>query len=89
MADLVSYARFRRYAPAVSDGNAFSTLWPAFDREGEVVHGCVHFTPSFGQGECTCRPCDQRLLAGAAVERVVPTRVPVKRRTTPPAPADR
>jgi hypothetical protein len=67
-ADLVSYALYRRYRPdrpADISGEYFATLWPRFDAAGGVTHGCVHFTPSYGRGDCECEPCDQRLRAPA------------------------
>lgn|GEM_PF-359415 len=63
VADLVSYAVFRRYSPEVGDHAYFDTLLPAFHTENGTLHGCVHYTPSFGQGSCTCTPCEQRLIA--------------------------
>lgn len=66
VADLISYAMFRQYSAERPDG-VFEQLWPVFHTDKGVTHGCVHFTPSYGQGECTCRPCEQRLLAEAAV----------------------
>lgn len=65
VADLVSYAVFRRYNPPGADRSAFDILWPAFHTDSGVTHGCVHFTPDFGQGECDCSPCEQRLRAEA------------------------
>jgi hypothetical protein len=66
VADLVSYALFRQYSSDKPD-SAFEQLWPVFHADKGVTHGCVHFTPSYGQGDCTCRPCEQRLLAEAAL----------------------
>ncbi len=63
MADLVSYAVFRNYNTQSSSDIEFNKIWPAFHTEGTTTHGCVHFTPSFGQGSCPCVPCTQRLLA--------------------------
>lgn len=63
VADLVSYAVFRNYNRQSPSDHEFTTLWGAFHSEGSTTHGCVHFTPSFGQGECQCLPCTQRLLA--------------------------
>lgn len=65
-ADLVSYAVFRRYNRQSPSSAEFDTLWSAFHREDGVVHGAVHYTPSFGNGVCDCSPCEQRLLAEAA-----------------------
>jgi hypothetical protein len=66
VADLVSYAMFRQFASERPD-DAFERLWPAFHSDRGATHGCVHFTPSYGQGDCTCRPCEQRLLAEASL----------------------
>lgn len=65
VADLVSYSLFRQYSADRPD-DAFEQLWPVFHSDRGVTHGCVHFTPSYGQGACACRPCEQRLLAEAA-----------------------
>lgn len=65
-ADLVSYAVFRRYNRQGPDPSAFDMLWDGFHAEGETIHGAVHYTPSYGQGSCNCRPCEQRLKAEAA-----------------------
>ena len=65
-ADLVSYAVFRRYNRQSPSSAEFDTLWSAFHREDGVVHGAVHYTPSFGNGVFDCSPCEQRLLAEAA-----------------------
>ena len=65
VADLVSYAVFRRYNPTARNDEHFQALWPAFHTEGGVTHGCVHYTPSYGKGSCDCEPCEQRLRAEA------------------------
>lgn len=66
-ADLVSYAVFRRYSSSSTDSAAtFNRLWPLFDVVNGVVHGCVHYTPDFGQGSCDCEPCGMRLRSEAA-----------------------
>jgi hypothetical protein len=68
VADLVSYALYRRYRPdRPSDMSReyFTTLWPKFDAADGATHGCVHFSPSFGRGECGCEPCRGRLLVTA------------------------
>ncbi|MDF9877423.1 DUF3800 domain-containing protein [Cellulosimicrobium cellulans] len=71
VADLVSYAMFRRYSPEVFDLSYFKTIWPAFHAEAGQVHGCVHYTPSYGQGNCACEACQVRLAAdgGGPVRR--------------------
>jgi Protein of unknown function (DUF3800) len=47
-ADLVSYALYRHYDPARGRGEDYvGVLWPRFDAVDGVMHGCVHFTPSF------------------------------------------
>ncbi len=61
VADLVSYALFRAYMPETPDGRYFDVIWDKFNRVGETVHGCVHYTPSFGAGICECLPCQSRL----------------------------
>lgn len=61
LADLVSYAVYRRYSPEVNDFSSFTALWPRFHSENGSVHGCVHFTPSYGQGSCSCEACQARL----------------------------
>jgi hypothetical protein len=66
VADLISYAVFRRYNPQSKDARYFDTIWPLFHSEGKVVHGCVHYTPSYGKGACECQPCEHRLLAEAS-----------------------
>lgn len=66
VADLVSYAVFRRYAPA-SDASYFTTLLPKFHADDGQLHGCVHYTPSFGQGACECEPCARRLISEATL----------------------
>lgn len=63
-ADIISYAVFRRYA-SHDAATGFSMIWPKFHSEKGITHGCVHYTPSFGQGDCECEPCQQRLLAEA------------------------
>ena len=35
-----------------------------FDSVDDVMHGCVHYTPSFGSQSCPCRPCVSRAGAG-------------------------
>lgn len=73
LADLVSYAIFRRYSPAVADHGYFEAIWPAFHAEAGTVHGCVHYSPSFGQGRCPCQSCQHRFeLEGARGRRGVP-----------------
>lgn len=66
VADLISYAVFRRYNPQSKDARYFDKVWPLFHSESGVVHGCVHYTPSYGKGSCDCQPCEHRLLAEAA-----------------------
>jgi Protein of unknown function (DUF3800) len=65
-ADLISYALYRHYDPGRQNRDYIDRLWPVFDSGDGVMHGCVHFTPSFGSGSCQCRPCQGRLLAEAA-----------------------
>lgn len=61
LADLVSYALYRRYSPGVTDFSYFNTVWPGFHTENGTVHGCVHYSPSYGQGTCVCEACQARL----------------------------
>ena len=63
IADLVSYALFRRYRPDAEDAAYFKILWPLFHADAGAVHGCVHYSPSYGQGSCSCEPCTTRLEA--------------------------
>lgn len=65
VADLVSYALFRRYNPDASDPSYLNRIWCRFDDDNGVVHGCVHYTPSYGSGRCECVPCRDRLIAEA------------------------
>jgi hypothetical protein len=60
-ADLISYALYRRYSPTVTNRDDFNTIWPRFHGDEGVIHGCVHFSPSYGQGACDCEPCSSRL----------------------------
>jgi hypothetical protein len=62
VADVVSYALFRRYAPGTPAVPAFMKLWPLFHAEDGAVHGLVHYTPSFGQAACDCEACRGRLF---------------------------
>lgn len=64
-ADIVSYASFRLYNQERPDGRHFEQVWSKFHTKDGVVHGAVHFTPLYGEGSCTCRPCEQRLRAEA------------------------
>jgi hypothetical protein len=65
-ADLVSYALYRHYDPARQGTDYIGNLWERFDAADGAMHGCVHFTPSFGAGSCQCKPCQGRLLTDAA-----------------------
>jgi Protein of unknown function (DUF3800) len=65
-ADLVSYALYRHYDPGKRNRDYIEKLWPVFDSAAGAMHGCVHFTPSFGSGSCQCKPCQSRLLIEAA-----------------------
>jgi len=69
VADLVSYSMFRRYSPDVTDHSYFKALWPAFHSEAGQVNGCVHYTPSYGQGSCVCESCQVRLGSDAGRRR--------------------
>ncbi|MGN7798245.1 DUF3800 domain-containing protein [Leifsonia sp. 22587] len=74
-ADLVSYAVFRRYNRQSPNTTEFDRIWDLFHREGELTHGCVHYTPSYGQGDCDCPPCEERLFAEAVRDRTIATKV--------------
>jgi Protein of unknown function (DUF3800) len=65
-ADLVSYALYRHYDPGRKNRDYVGQLWNKFDTVNGSMHGCVHFTPSFGAGSCQCKPCQGRLLSEAA-----------------------
>lgn len=65
-ADLIAYALYRHYDPARQHTDYMEQLWGKFDTAAGVMHGCVHYTPSFGAGSCQCRPCQGRLLIEAA-----------------------
>jgi len=60
IADLVSYASYRRYAPGVTDHANFDRIWTLFHATEDAVHGCVHYTPTFGQHACHCQACSAR-----------------------------
>lgn len=66
VADIVSYALYRRYNRSTNDSQYLQRIWSAFDLANGVVHGCVHYTPSYGSGACQCIPCHERLVAEAA-----------------------
>lgn len=63
-ADLVSYALYRHYDPLRKGADYVEPLWPYFDSVDDVMHGCVHYTPSFGSHSCSCLPCGSRRTAG-------------------------
>lgn len=65
VADLISYAVWRHYMPNLNSEDYMESLWNSFDQKEGVMHGIVHYTPSYGSGVCTCRPCHERLLAEA------------------------
>nr|WP_161962425.1 DUF3800 domain-containing protein [Nocardioides speluncae] len=73
IADIVSYALFRRYAPG-APGRAFMKLWPLFHAEDGAVHGLVHYTPSFGQATCDCEACRGRLIEAGQARFVQPAK---------------
>lgn len=81
VADLVSYSLYRRYNPEIKEEPSFATIWPRFHAEDGAVHGCVHYSPSFGQGACTCEPCSGRLEAEIA-HFVKPAKSSRRRRRT-------
>jgi hypothetical protein len=83
VADLISYALYRRYSPTMTNRDDFNTIWPRFHGDEGVIHGCVHFSPSYGQGACDCEPCSSRLAIEAkqTVGRDEPTKVRRRRRT--------
>ena len=57
LADLVSFATYRRYEK--KDSRYFDLLTSRFDHEGKVLHGLVHYTPE-GDFSCECPVCVQR-----------------------------
>ena len=57
LADLVSYAVWRRYEK--NDPQYFDIISSRFDKEGNVIHGLVHYTPE-GDFSCKCLVCSQR-----------------------------
>lgn len=63
VADLVSYSIFRRFNPEIEREPSFQKIWPKFHHEEGQVHGCIHFSPSYGQGGCDCEPCAARIAA--------------------------
>lgn len=69
VADLISYAAFRNYLPNAPDSTNFDKIWHLFHATGGAVHGCVHFTPTFGQGSCPCRACGSRPQRARTVHR--------------------
>ncbi|WP_328527618.1 DUF3800 domain-containing protein [Nocardioides sp. NBC_00368] len=80
VADLVSYAIFRRYSPDVVKELNFDKVWPLFHAEDGHVHGLVHYTPSFGQATCNCEPCRGRLLEEGQAAHIRPARGRSRRR---------
>lgn len=64
-ADLIAYSLYRHYDPQRRGTDFASALWERFDIVDDALHGCVHFTPSFGAGSCVCPPCTRRLVAEA------------------------
>lgn len=82
VADLISYALFRRYSPDALDRRYIDRIWARFDSEKGVVYGCVHYTPSYGRGSCDCAACQDRLVAEAQRRIVLPRSVIRRRRRT-------
>lgn len=72
-ADLVSYALYRHYDPDRKNRDYIETLWHVFDSDDGAMHGVVHYTPSFGSGSCSCKPCQSRLLIEAAKSAAKPS----------------
>ena len=64
LADLVSFATYRRYERG--DSRYFDLLISRFDQEDGVIHGLVHYTPE-GDFSCQCPVCAQR--EGKLIER--------------------
>lgn len=60
LADLVSYAVFRRYER--SDTRWLDLLMSRFDKEGEHLHGLVHLNRE--RASCSCPACLTRRLSG-------------------------
>lgn len=73
VADLVSYSIYRRYNPDLPTEPTFDRIWPSFHVVDSQVHGCIHFSPSYGQGACDCEPCLGR-LASEATQLAKPSR---------------
>ena len=56
IADIVAYATWRKYEHG--DGRFFDPLVPAFDNEGGVIHGLVHYRDT--RDVCYCPGCMSR-----------------------------
>jgi hypothetical protein len=78
VADLVAYALSRNYM-VPSDPRYLDVIWNRFHTEEGIQHGCAHYTPSFGQRTCDCRPCGERMAAAGP-----PTKAPRRRRAGRP-----
>lgn len=61
-ADLVSYTLYRHYDPNRIGDDYAEAIWDRFDTADGLLHGCVHYTPSFVLGGCECRPCCDRRM---------------------------
>jgi hypothetical protein len=79
MADLVAYSLHRHYWPDVVSDSGFAAIYETFHRSDGALHGCVHYTPSFGAGSCECDPCTHRLKVDAE-QRADPAPAPTKTR---------
>lgn len=66
VADLVAYCLYRRYDPTKFETKHFSVLWKSFEEGSRELHGCVHYTPSYGSGCCICEPCTARMKIESA-----------------------
>jgi Protein of unknown function (DUF3800) len=69
-ADLVSYGLYRHYDPVRIGADYAETLWRRVDTVDGAMHGCVHFTPSYGSGTCACVPCANRRAALSRIRNV-------------------
>lgn len=84
VADLVAYALYRRYEPGRMDTDAFQVLWSSFDEGSRELHGCVHYTPSYGSGCCLCEPCSARMKIESerAAKKSTAPKLPRERKRT-------
>lgn len=60
-ADFVAWALWRYYGVRDRDDRWMKPLWNHFDSEGGKMHGLIHVSRSYRQGQCDCPPCKARL----------------------------